>query len=375
MSDELKIVKMSNIPIMWPKLPLTSQVTPYLNAIDASRIYSNYGPLVLSLEERLAARFGLAKEMITTVANATQGLTLALAAMAAKPGSLCILPAWTFIASAHAVLSAGLIPYFVDVDPQTWAIDPDGVDDVIARAPAEVGAIMPVVPFGRPIDVKAWDRYRARTGLPVVIDAAAGFDSLDPCKTPSVVSLHATKVVGIGEGGFVVTTDETLIKGIRARANFGFNASRMSIATSTNAKLSEYHAAVAHAALDEWPSARAEWMAIAASYRNLLQESNRIRYQPGFGTSWIASTCLLEMPDTSISDTERALADAGVETRRWWGDGAHLHPSTARYPRTALPVTESLAKSTLSVPFYRDLGQREIETVTATVRVASARYS
>ena len=128
---------MSKIPVMRPKLPLASRIAPYLDAIDSSRIYSNYGPLARSLEERLATRFGVTKEMITTVANATQGLTLALTAMAAKPGTLCILPAWTFIASAHAVLSAGLTPYFVDVDPQTWALDPDAMDEVIGSAPGD----------------------------------------------------------------------------------------------------------------------------------------------------------------------------------------------------------------------------------------------
>ena len=62
---------------------------------------------------------------------------------------------------------------------------------------------MPVVPFGQPIDVAAWDRFAAATGLPVVIDAAAGFDTLVPGRIPTVVSLHATKVLGAGEGAFV----------------------------------------------------------------------------------------------------------------------------------------------------------------------------
>ena len=202
----------------------------------------------------------------------------------------------------------------------------------------------------------------------MVIDAAAGFDLLVVCNTPSVVSLHATKVVGVGEGGLVVSKDEKTIQGIRTRANFGFSTARTSIAISTNAKLSEYHAAVGHAALDEWLDARAEWFSVAAAYRKMLPESNRIRYQPGFGTDWIASTCLMLLPETDATETERALADAGVETRRWWGDGAHRHPSTAAFPCSPLPVTEMLARSTISVPFYRDLDLSKIETVTGAIR-------
>lgn len=353
---------------MRPKLPLADRITPYLGAIDLSRIYTNFGPLSLSLETRLAAHFGVGNAAICMTANATQGLTLALSTLAARPGTLCVMPAWTFVASAHAAVSAGLTPYFVDVDPQTWALNPESMDEVIARAPGTVGAIMPVAPFGRPIDVLSWDRYRARTGLPVVIDAAAGFDSVVPGKTPVVVSLHATKVIGVGEGGFVMTTDEAVINGLRARSNFGFNGARMSIAASTNAKLSEYHAAVGHASLDEWTGARAEWMAVAAAYRKILPESNRIKYQVGFGTDWIASTCVLYLPGSDANGMESALADAGIETRRWWGDGTHLHPSTAKFPRSALHVTENLAKSTLSVPFYRDLDPTQIEKVAAALQ-------
>lgn len=192
------------LPIMRPKLPSARSLLPYLSAIDNARVYSNFGPLTTQLENRLAAHFGVVDNAITTVANATLGLTLALAAQRVRPGALCVIPAWTFVASPQAAILAGLVPYFVDVDPSTWALEADAIDDVIARAPGEVGAVMPVVPFGRPIDVEAWDRFRARSGLAVVIDAAAGFDSAAPTGTPAVVSLHATKVLGSGEGGFIL---------------------------------------------------------------------------------------------------------------------------------------------------------------------------
>jgi dTDP-4-amino-4,6-dideoxygalactose transaminase len=363
---------MLKIPIMRPKLPAAERIAPYLKAIDSSRIYSNYGPLAVRFEERLAAHFGVTIGEITTIANATQGLTLTLMALGARPGTLCAMPAWTFVASAHAALFAGLIPYFVDVDADTWVLDPNVMDEILARAPSEIGAVMPVVPFGMPIDVAAWDRFRARTGLPVVIDAAAGFDTLVPCAAPSVVSLHATKVMGVGEGGFIVAKDEAIIKNIRARANFGFFGGRTSIAASTNAKLSEYHAAVGHASLDEWAEARAEWLKVAAAYSKALPETNRVRYQAGFGTDWVASTCVLQLPESDAIEAEHALANAGVETRRWWGYGAHLHPSTSMLPRSPLPTTDDLAKSTISVPFYRDLKGGEIEAVANTVRAVTA---
>jgi dTDP-4-amino-4,6-dideoxygalactose transaminase len=357
---------------MRPKLPSAQRLVPYLSAIDSSRIYTNFGPLVLSLEDRLAARFGLSSGTIATVANATLGLTLALIAQGARQGELCAMPAWTFIASAHAATMAGLIPYFVDVDAENWAADPGSVAEIIAGAPGSVGSVMPVVPFGRPIDIAAWDRFRSRTGLPVVIDAAAGFDAITPGEVPAVVSLHATKVFGVGEGGFVMSADTSIIDDIRTRSNFGFAGTREAAKPAANAKLSEYHAAVGLAALDEWADVRSEWMAVAQAYRKALPESNRLRFQEGFGLSWITSTCVMSLVDAGAARAESILAEAGIETRRWWGQGAHSHPATVEFPRAPLSVTETLARTTIAIPFFRDLGSGEIGRITEAVHAANA---
>src|SRR5258708_993904 len=110
---------MHTIPVMRPMLPAAEHLLLYLKQIDNARIYSNFGPLARSFEQRLAAHFGLSETTVTTVANATLGLALALLAQQVRPGTFCMLPAWTFIASAHAVRLAGLTPYFVDVDART----------------------------------------------------------------------------------------------------------------------------------------------------------------------------------------------------------------------------------------------------------------
>jgi dTDP-4-amino-4,6-dideoxygalactose transaminase len=351
------------IPILRPRLPTADRIAPYLQKIDATRSYSNFGPLVLALEERLATQFGFSTGTVTTVGNATLGLALALAAQSPAPGSLCAMPAWTFIASPHAAVVAGLTPYFVDVDARTWALDPSTVEAALAGAPAQVGAVMPVAPFGYPLDVAAWDRFRKRTGLPVVIDAAAGFDALVPGATPAVVSLHATKVLGIGEGGFIISTDVNLIADIRRRSNFGLNSNRQSIAPATNAKLSEYHAAIGHAALDQWREARAEWMAVGAAYRQRFGQSNHIHLQESFGETWVAGTCLVQVREQASILAQQALTAAGIETRDWWGKGAHSHPAAAEFPRSSLTVTAALSRSTFAVPFYRDLAITDVNKI------------
>jgi dTDP-4-amino-4,6-dideoxygalactose transaminase len=363
--------RMSFLRIMQPKLPSADRLTPYLKSIDACRTYSNFGPLTLSLEDRLSDHYSLAQGTVTTVANATLGLAIALAAQHPPPGSLCAIPAWTFVASAHAALIAGLVPYFVDVEPETWAIDADRLVDELARAPGPIGAVMPVVPFGVPMELAKWEAFRSRAGVAVVIDAAAAFDSLIPGAIPSVVSLHATKVLGTGEGGFVISTDTSLGREARMRANFGFHGSRQAQAVAFNAKLSEYHAAVGHAALDEWEQTRAEWSHAVHGYRRAFNGSNRVSLQRGFGESWVGSTCLLGF-DRPIADRiEQALARCDIETRRWWGAGAHMHPATASFPRALLPTTDVLARSTLAVPLYRDIGAASIGRVAEVVLAAA----
>jgi dTDP-4-amino-4,6-dideoxygalactose transaminase len=361
---------MSLIPIMRPKLPSADRLIPYLKSIDASRLYSNFGPLTLALEDRLAEHYGVDEGTVATVSNATLGLAIALAVQKPPPGSLCVMPAWTFVASAHAATMVGLVPYFVDVDPETWALDASKLVDELRRAPATVGAVMPVVPFGLPLDIAQWEVFRSRTGLAVVIDAAAGFDSLVPSAVPSVVSLHATKVIGVGEGGFVISTDAAIRDAVRMRANFGFQGSRHAQATAFNAKLSEYQAAVGHAALDEWHQARAEWSSAANAYRRALGSSNQIGLQHGFGETWVSSTCLLSFVQPVADRIEHYLRDCDIETRRWWGTGAHDHPATASFPRTSVPATDALIHSTLAVPFYRDIGADEIGRVAEAVLAA-----
>jgi len=349
------------VPVMRPKLPAASSLLPYLSDIDTNRVYTNFGPLAVRLEHRLAEHFSVGDHTVTTVANATLGLALALTAQQVRVATLCVIPAWTFVASPQAAMLAGLVPYFVDVDPRTWVLVPDAVDDIIASAPGEVGAVMPVAPFGRPIDLHAWDRFRSRSGLAVVIDAAAGFDSVVATGTPTVVSLHATKVLGTGEGGFVLCDNRDLVLDIRRRMNFGFYGSREAMVPAFNAKLSEYHAAVGNAALDEWHSARAEWLLVANRYREALQRSSVARVQEGFGNTWVSSVCVLGLTGTDADRLERRLTSAAIETRRWWGRGAQAHRSMSACPRAPLPVTEQLSRSTLGVPMFRDLKPSDVD--------------
>ena len=113
-----------SIPLMRPKLPGRHALAPYLAEIDENRWYSNFGPLERRFEANLADHFGLGERQVVCVANGTQALSISLKSVARFPVGYCLMPSFTFAATPHAAVSAGLEPYFLDVDPTTWALDP-----------------------------------------------------------------------------------------------------------------------------------------------------------------------------------------------------------------------------------------------------------
>lgn len=356
------------IQVAKPRLPDAEALLPYLRQIDRNAWYANHGPLALAFQARLAEHWGVTPPDVALVANATVGLTLLLRASGARPGTVCLMPSWTFVASAGAVEAAGLTPHFVDVCPQTWVPAPARILALAKRH--EVGAILVVSPFGAPLDLPAWDAVQRETGIPVIIDGAAAFDTLrrdgpmPPAACPIAVSLHATKVFGVGEGGAVICRDPDMMLRLRRLSQFGFSGSRDAVMPGINAKLSEYAAAVGLAGLDEWSVTRANWAAIGRRYISQLPRGFAL--SPAFGDGWVTSTFSIVWPGLRPK-LEAALNAQGIATLRWWGTGCHTQPAYHACPAEPLPVTERLARHTIGLPFWRDLGPAQIDTVCATL--------
>jgi dTDP-4-amino-4,6-dideoxygalactose transaminase len=362
----------TTVAVARPRLPTAEALVPYLQRLDEARWYSNFGPLLTELEARLAGRF-TTQAHVVTVTNATQALTLALEAMELTPGGHVVLPAWTFVATAHAVLQAGLTPWFVDVDPATWMLDPAAFESFVRRAPGEVVAVIPVCAFGAMPDIDRWLAFREATGVPVLLDAAAAFDTLTDARLPAVISLHATKVLGLGEGGLLVSDDAAFAHKVRLKTTFGFWGSRDSQVAATNAKLSEYAAAIGLAALDAWPGDRLRWMRTAQMLRIALIGRPEVRFQEGWGRDWITSVCTVGLPEGSAAAVAASLREDRIDTRQWWGGGCHTSTAFAGCRREALPATETLAASTLGLPFSIDMSDEEIARIAGALDRALSR--
>lgn len=193
---------------------------------------------------------------------AITGLLLATAGRAGAARPLCVCPSYTFVATAVAAQSCGFTPFFADIDRQTLALSPEDV----AALPeiGRVGAVVVVAPFGMMVDLAPWHDFSARTRIPVIVDAAACFDTVRPdairkSAVPVAVSLHATKTFSSAEGGLILCSDTDVVQRANKALNFGFEIARISEGPSLNGKMSEYHAMVGLADLEGWPEKRARF--------------------------------------------------------------------------------------------------------------------
>lgn len=356
------------IEIMRPLLPHAHDILPYLERIDRTRWYSNFGPLEQELRGRLADHFGVTAEHTITASSATSGLIAVLRALNLPKGSLCLVPSWTFVASPAAAIAAEMTPYFLDIEEATWALNPEAVKKQITQIDGVIGAVLVVAPFGKPVDIAAWDRFTAETSIPVVVDAASGFDSFRHAafgKTAVAFSLHATKVLGVGEGAVVVSKDTALLRHVHEQTNFGYYTRRISI-PGINSKMSEYTAAVAHAALDIWPVRREQWVTTTELCRQALDPvAEKHRLTLWFPEDAVTTTCNIRLPTLTADKVISQLQVRGIKARQWWDKGCHMQPAYARYPHGDLAVTEKLGACVVSLPFYVDIPPQHLAAVAA----------
>tara|TARA_Y100000589_G_scaffold313573_1_gene335039 strand:- start:700 stop:1809 length:1110 start_codon:yes stop_codon:yes gene_type:complete len=352
-----------DIPLMRPTLPQADMIMPYLAEIDSNRWYSNYGPLEQRLRSRFADMFSVEYQNIVMTSSGTLGLAMALREASAGEGGLCLMPSFTFVASAHAVVAAGLTPFFLDVEPESWTLDQNLVLEALDNLSQPVRAILAVAPFGTPLDIEIWDELAAKTGIPVVIDSAAGIDSAQAGQSPVVISLHATKPLGIGEGGLIMCRDRNRAEALFQHGNFGFREKRLAEGAGFNGKMSEYSAAVAHAALDAWPELRCGLRERAVQFRHALSNVDGISLVPESEKDVARSTFNVILRDTSVEAAKAFMQTQRIEVRQWWSRGCHREPAFANAPKAALSVTNDLANRVLGLPFSIDLNAQEIARI------------
>ena len=357
-------------------LPDTAKVLTYLAQIDASRRYSNHGNLVVTLQTRLRAAVGAGAHVVVA-ASGTSALTGAILASAgrAKPRkNVCLVPAYTFIGTVSAIEQCGYIPYFIDIDPLTWRIEPRHCFD--HRLRDAVGLVIPVATYGRPVPQVDWEFFCGAIGIPVVIDGAASFESLVSAPTiylgrvPVAVSFHATKTFCTGEGGAVFCGDSETWRSTTQCLNFGYDLDRVCRKPSINGKMSEYHAAIGLAELDGWDRKLSSYARVAGDYRSCFGASGEsLHLSPSVASNYV----LLEARSTAHAhDLTDVLAQNGIGHRGWYGSGAHRHPYCEAFGRDDVAVADDLASRLIGLPMSVDLNAEDIEEILRAVRTCGS---
>jgi dTDP-4-amino-4,6-dideoxygalactose transaminase len=372
--------KHADVPVLRPLMPSAETLLPYLRRIDANRVYSNHGPLVREFEGRIARMLALPASGVATASSGTAALTAAILAVAgrATPNRpYALIPAYTYVATAMAAEQVGYQPYLADIDTTSWMLDPMRLADHPSLA--QLGVVIPVAPFGRPVPQAQWLDFQARTGVPVVIDGAACISEIveQPAlyigKIPLAISFHATKGLSTGEGGGVVSTDTDRVLHAMRALNFGCYGSREAQSMGMNGKMSEYHAAVGLAELDGWARKRLAFQSVAEGYRRAAAEhrfAGRFFVTPEIGMPYALYRCrnLIE-----AKHMQQALKDAGVGWRLWYGTGLHHHAYFVDAPRDQLGATAQVAPTLIGLPMAVDLTPAQIAHVIAVLAEAAQR--
>ncbi len=354
------------------QLPTWDEMRIHISKAENFGQYSNFGILHAELQGYLANRYGASVKQVALTSSATLALSLCISHykhrnIASEPFTV-LMPSWTFAATGHSALFVGCEIIFLDVEDD-GELSPARVRQAISSGEAaEADLILPVIPFGRKYNPKPWEDLGKELGIPIVIDCAAGFSSAILSAIPTIVSTHATKYFPTAEGGFIICEDEALIEAIHSASNFGFAGSRSSAYCGTNAKMSEYHAAVGIAyAANLLERADALYRQQVRVYINALQASN---FEPFANSVDIpVSTFNVRLPAAAkrgVIDelSSRMLADYGIESRRWWQ--VPLHKQLAfRHCRIVgtLDNTSELSDKILGIPIGGQVSSMAISQI------------
>ena len=344
MSDSIKI------PLNRPALVNYSEVEQTLRAVWRSERIT-LGEQVAELEDWFVRETGAAHAVC--VSSATAGLMIAIRALGMT--GRVIVPSFTWASTGHAVLWNGLTPVFCDAEDGVWTLDPSQVDALVTEG---VTGIVATNVFGVPPAIDALARIAADRGLSLLIDSAQGTGASYRGKKvggfgdAEVFSLAPTKGLTAGEGGVVTTNDADLAARLRSLRDCGKSADGSDIVdVGLNARMSEFHAAVANRNAKEVERGREARGTIAAQYRELLADVPVIRFQEIPADRESCHTyCVIAVDErhpVTRDVLHELLATMGIETKRYFFPPLHLQTAyagyRARYEGT-LPVTEKASQ-------------------------------
>jgi UDP-2-acetamido-2-deoxy-ribo-hexuluronate aminotransferase len=335
------------------------------------------GPAVKEFQENLEKYLGV--KHVIPCANGTDALQVSMMALGLKPGDEVITTSFTFIATAEVIALLGLTPVLVDVDPDTFNIDPLAVERAIT---AKTKAIVPVHLFGQCADMDALMEIARKHNLYVIEDAcqSIGADYIfaggKHAKSGTIghmgcTSFFPSKNLGCyGDGGAIFTNDDELARQLRVVVNHGMVVRYYHDYVGVNSRLDSIQAAILNVKLrrlDEYAAARNN----AASYYDKAFAANPKLKTP---SHFKKSTHVFHQYTLVTKDIDRAkliefLTARDIPAMIYYPVPLHMQKAylDPRYKEGDFPVTEALCKSVVSLPMHTELSEEQLKHITSGV--------
>jgi len=345
------------IPLIKPELPDMSKWIVYLQSSYDSCHFSNNGPCVSLLENRLGEYLG-AEASPLLVANATTGLITAIKALDLTDCEILV-PSFTFAATALAITNTGNTPVFVDIDDDLFF----SITDAELKITKNTKALIVVHTLGAIPDNEKYERFAEKHGLKLIFDAATTFglsyqsNKIGMAGDVEVFSFHATKTFGVGEGGLLSSKSSELLDRARSIVNFGFDENSDVSGHGFNGKMSELPAAVGLAMLDELPARFIKRNKIADMYQMKLLGNKKIKI---YDTPARQMTVVVFKENKERDFVIKAFAERKIGCKIYYRP---LHVHTFFKSNIYLPKTDDAFSKCLSIPMYDSMTESDIDEI------------
>jgi len=352
------------INVTRPYLPEKDALFKYIDEIYKSYQLTSGGKLLQLLEERLCEYLGV--KYLVPVSNGTVALQLAYHVLDIK-GEVITSP-FTYVATPSSIKWCGIKPVFSDICQQSFNLDPKLITSHITP---NTSAIVPIHVFGNPCDIKQIDHIAKKNNLKIIYDAAHCFGVKYKSKSIlsygniSTLSFHATKIYNTAEGGAVITNDYETYKKVKAMVNFGFDDNYHISHLGTNAKMSEFQAAIGLAILDNIDQVIEERKNLTQCYNEELQDVQKqlITNNSIMNYSYYP---IVFNSEENLLIVLKALNEIGVNARRYFFpslDEVDIYASSG-----ACLNSQILSKKVLCLPLYPGLSIQELKKITTCVK-------
>jgi perosamine synthetase len=328
--------------------------------------YLSLGPKLVEFEEAFAAYIGVPHAV--ALSSGTAGLHLGLQTLGIGEGDEVILPSFTFIAAANAVLYQRATPVFADIDPLTLNITAASIERVITPRSR---AIILVHTFGHPADIDPILELAVKHNLRVIEDACEAIGAeyqgrkIGAFGDLAVFSFYPNKPITTGEGGMVVTSDPSIARRMRALRNQGRIENEGWLEHTLlgyNYRLPEINCTLGIAQLERVEEILARREAVARLYFDSLNSDVTPPMTAANGrVSWFAY--VVRLPRATRRQVMKALTNEGIDCRLYFPP-IHLQPLYSSYGHD-LPVTQDIALQTLALPFFNRLQDEQVLRVCA----------